>query len=114
RVALVVVLTPIAWGLEKVFEWFFNGRTIQEMFPALPDLTFEEVTDAEERENVRAVPPFIVNSLKFFAVMLLLYAMYRIGRLLVGRRDPEREAVEETRSTGSGGAGLGTLLADLV
>ncbi|MCK9486120.1 MAG: DUF4129 domain-containing protein [Dehalococcoidia bacterium] len=116
RVVLVVVLTPIAWGIEKVFAWFFNGRTIQEMFPALPNLALEAPPDAAEEatDDVTVIPPFIVNSLKFFAVALTLYVMYLVGRLLVSRRATTTEAVEETRSTSGGGAGIGQLLADLV
>lgn len=116
RGVLLVILTPLAWALEKVFAWFFNGRTFQEMFPALPDLALEAPPEGEVQEegDPRVVPPFIVNSLKFFAVVGVLYLMYWVGRLMVNRRPPDREVVEETRATSSGGAGIGRLLADLV
>lgn len=115
RVLLVVVLTPIAWAMEKVFAWFFNGRSIQEMFPAIPDVVLEAPPEGTEvDDDVTVVPPFIVNSLKFFAVALAVYVMYLMGRFMVGRRETTTEVVDETRSTSSGGAGIGQLLADLV
>ncbi len=116
EVLLLIVLTPIAWLLEKVFTWFFAGRTLDEVFPALPEVALEPPPPEaeEESDGLLVVPPFIVNSLKFFAVVFMVYVMYRVGRLLVGRRPPPPAPVEEVRATSSGGAGLGRLLADLV
>lgn len=115
EVILVIVITPIYWVMDRIFTWFFNGRTIQEMFPALPNLALDDAPrEAQETGSIVQVPSFIVNTLKFFAVAGSVYLMYLVGRFLVGRRRPSPAPIEETRATATGGAGIGRLLADLV
>jgi hypothetical protein len=115
EVILVIVITPVYWVMDRIFTWLFNGRTINEMFPTIPSPGLEDVPqDAEEAEAILQVPSFVVNSLKFFAVAGSVYLMYLVGRLLVGRRRPPPDPIEETRGTSTGGAGIGRLLADLV
>jgi hypothetical protein len=116
EVILVVLITPIYWAMDRVFTWFFNGRSIDQIFPALPEFSLDgsprEV--AEESEGVVQVPSFLVNTAKFFAVVGSVYLMYLVGRLLVGRRRPPPAPIEEARGAATGGAGIGQLLADLV
>lgn len=115
RVILVIVITPIYWVMNGIFTWLFNGRSIDEMFPALPGVALDDAPrDADEAEAIVQVPSFIVNSLKFFAVAGSVYLMYVVGRMLVGRRRPAPGPIEEHRATSTGGAGIGRLLADLV
>jgi hypothetical protein len=115
EVVMVIVITPIYWVMDRIFTWLFNGRTIDQMFPTIPSLVLEDAPqDAQDTEAIVQVPAFLVNSLKFFAVAGSVYLMYLIGRLLVGRRRPPPDPIEETRGTSTGGAGIGRLLADLV
>jgi len=114
EIVLIVLITPIYWVLDRIFTWFFDGRDITEVIPDLPTFAFDEVPDGEEvDETTVVIPPFIVNSLKFFAVMGTVWVMYLVGRMLVVRRSRTPEEIEEVRSTASSGAGIGRLLADL-
>ncbi|MEX1022678.1 MAG: DUF4129 domain-containing protein [Dehalococcoidia bacterium] len=115
EVLLIIIITPIYWVLNGIFSWFFGGVELE--LPPLPEFAFGEgePPPAEEQEEGGFSPPdFLVNSLKFFAVAGILYVMYLVGRLLVGRREGPPAPIDETRARGTGGAGFGRLLADLV
>jgi hypothetical protein len=111
---LVIIITPIYWIMERLFLLLLGGRDIAENLPRFPQLISPEEAGVDPDEEGMVIPTWIWDSLKFFAGVFVLYVMYRVGRLLVGGRGRGGGAVEETRATSRGGAGVGRLLADLV
>jgi len=111
---LVLIITPIYWLMERLFALLLGGRNIGENLPRFPGLMAPEDVGVDPDEDGLVVPGWIRDSLKFFAGVFVLWVMYRVGRLLVGARGRGDGAVDETRATSSGGAGVGRLLADLI
>ncbi|MQC18342.1 MAG: DUF4129 domain-containing protein [Chloroflexi bacterium] len=111
---LVAIATPIAWVLERVFAWLLDGRTLPEGFMQMPNLAPPDVPADAEAEPEGIVPEWGRDTLKFFAIVGVMYGLYMVARILLNRRDSETEEVEEHRQVSSGGAGLGHLLGDLL
>ncbi len=117
---IILIVTPIYWlvanlmtGAIAFLAWAFGGRG------ELPEILREPLTPAdvglsEDDDGAVNFPDWIVDSAKFFAMAGALYLMYWVGKRLMGSRDREPAAVEEQRVRRSGGASLGSLLADLV
>ncbi|MDA0815833.1 MAG: DUF4129 domain-containing protein [Chloroflexi bacterium] len=115
RTAIIVVIAPFFWVFERVLSWIFDGRVLPEDFLRAPQMLGPlEVPEELRVDRDGIVHERVRDTLKFLTISGVVYAMYRVGRLLLGRRRPPPPAVEERRVSISGGAGMGHLLADLL
>lgn len=118
--AVILIVTPIYWivstamsGVVSLLAFLFGGRG------ELPEILSEPLTPAdvgldEDEDAPFTIPAWLVDSLKFFAVVGTVWVMYWVGQRLLGARKPEPEAVVEQRTSRTGGAGIGALLSDLM
>ncbi|MQC17471.1 MAG: DUF4129 domain-containing protein [Chloroflexi bacterium] len=116
----ILIVTPIYWIVANLLtaaisflQWIFGSEG------QLPDilrepLSPEDVGLSEDQAGDRGFPAWIVDSVKFFALIGTAYLMYWVGKRLLSNRSVEQAPVEEQRARRTGGAGLSTLLADLV
>lgn len=112
---LILILTPIAWVLERIFSWVMDGRTLPEGLLQMPNLVAPpEVPDELQGDSEGVIPQWARDTMKFFAIVGVFGILYWVGRYLLGRRDSEEEEVQERRQTSTGGAGVGRLLSDLL
>jgi hypothetical protein len=118
--AVIVIVTPIYWivstamtGIISLLTFLFGGPG------SLPDILAEPLTPSDvgledESGAPLAVPAWVVNSIKFFAAVGAVYAMYWVGQRILAARQTDAQPVVEQRAKRTGGAGLGSLLADLM
>jgi len=118
--AIILIVTPIYWlvanlmtGAIAFLAWIFGGRG------ELPELLRQPLTPAdvglaEDDDGLVNFPAWIVDTVKFFAMVGALYLMYWVGKRILGSRDTAPALVDEQRVRGTGGASLGSLLANLV
>ena len=111
---LILVITPIYWVIEQIVRLLLpNGL---QGFPALPNLQLgpPPETDPSKQVTGLGVPEWAQNGLKFLAVMLIIYGIYRLALALMARRRVFSGAVDEVRGQASGGVGLGAILRGLL
>ncbi|MGE3961077.1 MAG: DUF4129 domain-containing protein [Dehalococcoidia bacterium] len=118
--AVIIIVTPIYWivsnaiaGVLALLAFVFG--TPEE----LPEILREPLTPAdlgleEGQDGALGAPGWVVDSLKFFAFVGVVYAMYLVGRRILVSRQREPVAVMEQRVRRAGGASFGQLLQDLV
>ncbi len=116
----ILIVTPVYWIVANLLtaalsflRWAFGGEG------QLPDilrepLRPEDVGLSEGERGEGGFPGWIVDSVKFFALVGTAYLMYWVGKRLLAGRSIEQAPVEEQRVRRTGGAGLSALLADLV
>lgn len=117
---VILIVTPIYWivstamtGIISLLAFLFGGRG------ELPEILREPLTRAdvglqEDGEAPFSVPDWLVDSLKFFAIVGAVWLMYWVGQRLLGGRKTEPETIVEERVKRTGGAGIGSLLSDLM
>ncbi len=107
---LILFITPIYWVIEQIVRLLLpNGL---KGLPALPNLQLGPPPDQDGREQVTgwSVPVWAQSSLKFLAVMLILYVIYRVAVALMARRRALTSGVDEVRGQSSNALGLGAIL----
>jgi hypothetical protein len=116
----ILIITPIYWivstamtGIVSLLAFLFGGRG------ELPEILREPLTRAdvgleEQGEAPFSFPGWVVDSIKFFAILGALWVMYWVGQRLLKRSQAQPELVVEERARRSGGAGIGSLLSDLM
>ena len=116
---VIIVVTPIYWivshlitGVLGLLSFLFG--TPEELPEIFRDPIRPEDLGLTEGQEAAGLPSWVVDSLKFFAFVAVIYAMYWVGRRILAGRRSEPEAVVEQRVRRTGGAGIGQLLADLV
>lgn len=117
---VILVVTPIYWivssamtGIVSLLAFLFGGRG------ELPDILREPLTPAdvgleEDEDAPFSFPGWLIDSLKFFAFVGVIGIMYWVGQRLLARSRTEPEVIVEERVRRSGGAGIGSLLSDLL
>ena len=117
---VILVVTPIYWivstimtGIVSFLAFIFGGRG------ELPDILREPLTPGdvgleEDREAPFTFPGWVVDSIKFLAFVGVVWLMYWVGQRLLSKSQAEPELVVEERVRRSGGAGIGSLLSDLM
>ena len=115
ELALVIVLTPIFWALERLFSLF-----------GTPDFSFvedalqqnQEFLDANQERTDREplqFPGWIGNALRLGLLALLAVGGYWIGRFLFGRApDDDPDDYDELRTPVGSGGGMSGMLRNLV
>ena len=107
---LILIITPIYWLIEQIVRLLLpNGLA---GLPGLPNLQMgpQPLPDGTKPTTGWSVPMWAQNGLKFLAVMLIIYAIYRLAVILMRRRRSLTSAVDEVRAQASSGIGLGALL----
>lgn len=112
----VLVITPIFWIVSGILGFLLGGASFGDNLPDLARdaIRPEDLGLTEDSEGRISVPSWVVDSLKFFAFVAVVYAMYWVGRRILASRTPDVAPVAEVRERRTGGAGVGQLLADLV
>lgn len=115
RIIFLILMTPIVWILERIFAWALDGRMLDENFFRLPEaLGPLEVPDEFNTGEGGALSAGVRDTLKFLLIVGILYAMFRVAQVLIGRRNRPEEVAEVRRASTSRGAGIGQLMADLL
>jgi hypothetical protein len=107
---LILIITPIYWVIEQIVRLLLpNGLA---GLPALPNLQLGPPPPQDGREQAAgwSVPAWAQTSLKFLAVMLILYVIYRVAVALMRRRRTLTGGVDEVRGQSSNALGLGAIL----
>jgi len=112
----IIIVTPIYWIVSGILGFLLGGASFGDNLPEIlrQPLTPADVGLGEEEDGALVPPGWVIDSLKFFAFIGVVYGMYLIGRRLLGSRQPDAPPVLEVRERRTGGAGVGQLLADLV
>lgn len=111
---LILVITPIYWLIEQIVRLLLpNGL---QGLPALPNLQLgpPPELDPSKQPTGFGVPDWAQNGLKFLAVALIVYVIYRLALALMARRRVFTGAVDEVRGQASSGVGLGSILRSLL
>jgi len=109
---LIIVITPIYWVMERVFRWLLPNGLVQ--WPQLPDLRMVRPDpDAAQQAADWGIPAWAQNGLRFLAVALIAYVVYRVALRLMRRSRSVVTTVDEVRAQASSSIGLGGLLRSL-
>lgn len=120
EIVAIIVVTPIYWIVANLMTAAI--ALITAIFGGsgeLPEILRQPLTPAdlgldETEQGEGGIPAWIIDSVKFFAFIAVVYAMYWVGRRILASRRPEPEPVLEQRERRTGGATLGSLLSDLL
>ena len=107
---LILFITPIYWVIEQIVRLLLpNGFA---GLPALPNLQLgpPPPPDGTEQAAGWSVPMWAQNGLKFLAVMIIVYLLYRLALSLMRRRRTLTSGVDEVRGQSSGALDLGAIL----
>lgn len=112
----IIIVTPIFWVVTAVLGFLLGGANFGDNLPDLMrnPVTPKDVGLDEDDEALIQFPSWVWDSVKFFALVGVVYAMYWVGQRLLARRPAPEAVVDEVRERRTGGAGVGQLLADLV
>ena len=113
EVVLIVVITPLYWVMD-FFLRLLLPTGIGDIFDNLGrlGLNFDQLRDQQERGK-GGLPDWATSGAKFLAALLIAWALYRIARLMLGRRFRGEGPVAEVRGDASSSGGLGSFLRDL-
>jgi hypothetical protein len=108
---LLLIITPIYWLFSTIFNLFFPDglpglQQAREFVDGTPD-------EAGESDPLLSIPGWVSNLVRYVAVLVTAAGIFLLARLIVTRRRGREAGVEQVRSRGSGGAGLGELLRDI-
>lgn len=115
---LVIILTPIFWVLVPLLEFLLPDQLADRLSNLeVPDnfIQPEELDDGETEDDF-IFPRWPLDLLKVLIFVALVWMSYRLGRMLLDRRESNlEEEFDEFRSdTGGDGSGLGDLLRGLM
>ena len=108
---LIAVLTPIFWVIERILDLLrSHGIVLPVNVPSFADLQppKPDITGADAPAS--SVTMWLQNGLRFAAVMLICYIVYRLALIVMGRRRLSNMAVDEVRAQASSATGFGSLL----
>lgn len=113
EIALIVVITPLYWIMDFFLRLLLPAG-IANIFDNLArvGMDFDQLREQQERGK-GGFPGWMTDGAKFLAALLIGWALYRIARLMLGRRSRGEGAVAEVRSDASSSGGLGSFLRDL-
>lgn len=115
EVVAIIIVTPLYWIVSGILTLLLGGIDVDANLPdMLREPLVQEDTGESGGDDGIVVPGWLLDTLKFFAFILVIYAMYWVGRRIVSRKELEREVAIEVRERRTGGAGIGQLLAGLV
>ena len=110
---LIIIITPIYWVMERLVRWLLPNGLVQ--WPQLPNLALVEPDpNATEQASKWFVPLWAQDGLRFIAVAIVAYVIYRIALRLMRRSRSVVTAVDEVRGHASTSMGLGGLLRGLL
>ncbi|MGE3855689.1 MAG: DUF4129 domain-containing protein [Dehalococcoidia bacterium] len=107
---LIIFITPIYWLIELIVRFLLPNGLVG--LPELPNLQLGPPPEANGTEEALGwhVPMWAQNGLKFLAVMLILYVLYRVALALMKRRRTFAGGVDEVRGQSSSALGIGAIL----
>ncbi|MFA7249934.1 MAG: DUF4129 domain-containing protein [Dehalococcoidia bacterium] len=107
---VILVVTPIYWVIVWAVRLVRPDGVLQ--LPNLPNLQLRPpgTLDGADEAAGSIVPLWAQNGLKFLAVALIVYAVFRLAVLIMRRRYRGELGVDEVRAQTAGGIGVGALL----
>ena len=113
-VVIVILTTPLFWVIEGIARWLLPAD-LAERLERLRQLQLEALAPLPQQPNTEpgAMPLWLQNGLRFLAVVIIAWVVWRIARAIMGRRRSGPPPVDELRGRASSGTGLGGLLRDL-
>lgn len=111
---LIIIITPIYWIVERIVRLLLPNGLVG--LPPLPNLQLgpPEPGDGARQAAGWGVPLWAQSGLKFLAVCVILYLIYRLALLIMRRRRMMTRGVDEVRGQASSIVGLGALLRGLL
>lgn len=111
---LIIFITPIYWVIEQIIRFLLPNGLVG--LPELPNMQLgpREGEDAAREALGWHVPDWAQNGVKFLAVMLILYVVYRFAVALMRRRRTLGGGVVEVRGESSSAMGFGSLLRSML
>jgi hypothetical protein len=112
---LIIILTPVFWVLVPLMDLLLPDR----LYSALQELQFpENLVEPEPGEQSEdedfLFPRWPLDVAKVLIFVALVWASYRIGRMLLARRSGDGDGEYDEFRTTVAGAGLGGLLRNLL
>ncbi len=113
-IVIIVVTTPIFWVLEKLARLLLPADLAQRL-EQLRQMQLEALAPPEGLKESAGplLPVWAQTGLKFLAVVLIGWAIWRIALLVMRRRRGVPPPVDEIRGRAVGGGGLGSLIRGL-